>query len=60
MMRRSWREGQNKIRQDLQWEGVRDSERKGGRILEEREVSLQTFSLGRDRNIIQTLILVYI
>lgn len=35
MMRRSWREGQDEIRQDLEWE--RDREREGK---EGREVSL--------------------
>ncbi len=39
MMRRSWREGQDEIRQDLEWE--RDREREGGKDFGgEREVSL--------------------
>lgn len=53
MMRRSWREGQDEIRQDLEWERERAGELDFGG---ERSVT----SLGRDRNIIQTLILVYI
>lgn len=43
MMRRSWREGQDEIRQDLEWEREREKE---GRILEGREVSLLTFFTG--------------
>lgn len=37
MMRRSWREGQDEIRWDLEWEMER---RREGKILEGREVLL--------------------